>query len=97
MKALRSLLWLMPLMLTAAGCHPFRHLTYACHKQQPYMQANSIAPLKIPAGLDPPETTNALRLPSLNEPAPPPRTGRQPCLDEPPAFKVPKPAPAPQA
>ncbi|MGO9803848.1 MAG: hypothetical protein ACLPTM_01910 [Steroidobacteraceae bacterium] len=97
MKALRSLLWLAPLLLTAAGCHPFRHFTYSCHKKQPYMQASSVAPLKIPAGLDAPDATNALHLPTLNEPAPPLRTGQQPCLDEPPPYKVPKPAPAPQA
>jgi uncharacterized lipoprotein len=97
MRSARALLWLAPLLLTAAGCHPFRHFTYACHKKQPYMSAGSIAPLRIPTGLDAPDTTNALKIPALNEPAPPPRTGRQPCLDEPPSFKVPKPAPAPQA
>ncbi|HWZ63705.1 MAG TPA: hypothetical protein VNX02_11830 [Steroidobacteraceae bacterium] len=97
MKTLRPLLWLLPLALTAAGCHPFRHFAYACHKKQAYMQASSVPALKIPAGLDAPDTTSALHLPALNEPAPPPRTGRQPCLDEPPSYKVPKPAPAPQA
>jgi uncharacterized lipoprotein len=91
MKALRSLLWLASLMLMLSGCHPFRYFTYVCHKKQSYEQATSIPPLKIPAGLDPPDTTNALRLPALNEPAPPPRTGKQPCLDEPPPFKVAKP------
>jgi hypothetical protein len=47
--------------------------------------------------MDAPDTTNALRLPALNEPAPPPRKGREPCLDEPPPFKVKQPAKAPQA
>ena len=97
MKALRSLLWLGPLVLTAAGCHPFRHYTYACHKKQPYMQASSIPSLNVPSGMDAPDTTNALHLPQLNEPAPPARKGQEPCLDEPPAFKVPKAAPAPKA
>jgi uncharacterized lipoprotein len=91
MKALRTLLGLVPLLAVLAGCHPFRHLTYACHKPQGYMQATSIPPLKIPAGLDAPDATNALHLPALNEPAPPPRKGREPCLDEPPSFKVAKP------
>jgi uncharacterized lipoprotein len=94
MKLVRSLLWLVPLALTAAGCHPFRHLSYACHRQQPYMKAGSAAPLKIPTGLDTPDNTSALRLPALNEPAPPARKGREPCLDEPPPYKVAK---APQA
>jgi len=61
------------------------------------MAATSVAPLKIPAGLDNPDTTNALHIPPLNEPVPPPLKGKQPCLDEPPAFKLPpKPTP-PQA
>ena len=91
MKAVRLLLWLAPLLALLAGCHPFRHYTYACHKKQPYMEATSIPGLKIPPGLDPPDTTNALHLPALNEPAPPPRKGQEPCLDEPPPFKVAKP------
>ncbi len=91
MNALRRLLWLTPLLAVLTGCHPFRHFTYSCHKPQSYMRATSIAPLKIPTGLDAPDATNALHLPALNEPAPPPRTGHQPCLDEPPSFKVVKP------
>ena len=58
--------------------------------------AKNLAPLQIPPGLDTPDTTNALRIPKLNEPAPPPRTGRDPCLDEPPSYNTPKPA-RPQA
>ena len=54
-------------------------------------------PLKIPAGLDAPDTTNALKLPTLNEPPPAARKGKQPCLDEPPPFKVTQPAKTPQA
>ena len=91
MKALRSLLLLAALVAVLSGCHPFRHFTYACHKPQVYMRATSIPSLKIPTGLDPPDTTNALHLPPLTEPAPPARSGRQPCLDEPPSFKVAKP------
>ena len=91
MRALRYSLWPAPLVPMLTGCNLFRHFTYACHKKQSYMEAASIPPLRIPTGLDAPETTNALHLPALNEPAPPPRTGREPCLDEPPAFKVAKP------
>lgn len=90
-KTVGALIVLAPLLVGAAGCHPFRHFAYACHKKQVYMQASSVAPLKIPPGLEAPDTTNALRLPQLNEPAPPPRTGHQPCLDEPPPYKVAKP------
>jgi len=91
MKLLKSLLLLAPLGLLLSGCHPFRHFAYACHKKQSYEQATSVAPLKIPPGLDAPDTTNALHLPALNEPAPPVRQGKQPCLDEPPPYKVVKP------
>jgi len=51
--------------------------------------AKSAAPLKIPAGTRSPRDRSALRIPALNEPAPPARKGREPCLDEPPPFKVP--------
>jgi uncharacterized lipoprotein len=91
-RAARRLLWLAPLLLALAGCHMLG--ASACHGAQPYMSAKSVAPLKIPPGLDSPETGNALRIPALNEPAPPPRKGRQPCLDEPPPFKARPAAPA---
>ena len=89
------LLLLLPLM---SGCHTFRNASAkACHGPQPYQKAQSVPPLTIPSGLDAPDTANALRLPALNDPAPPPRKGKQPCLDEPPPFKVTQPAKAPQA
>jgi uncharacterized lipoprotein len=82
-------------LLSLAGCHTLHERS--CHKPQPYIGAQSTPPLIIPPGLDPPDTTNVLKIPQLNEPAPPPRSGKEPCLDEPPPFNVPKPAPAPQA
>ncbi len=90
----RGLLWLAPLILALGGCHV---LGANCHAQQPYTKAKSVAPLRVPAGLDSPDTGSALRIPALNEPAPPPRKGKQPCLDEPPPFKVRPAAAAPQA
>jgi uncharacterized lipoprotein len=85
-------------LLAASGCHWVRSFgARSCHAPQTYLKAQSVAPLKIPAGLDPPDTTNALRLPQLNEPAPPPRRGKQPCLDEPPPFKVQQSSRTPQA
>jgi uncharacterized lipoprotein len=86
------------LLLAAGGCHFTRGFgSRACHEPQTYLKAQSIAPLKIPAGLDAPDTASALRLPHLNEPAPPPRRGKEPCLDAPPPFKVQQGARAPQA
>ncbi|HET9391208.1 MAG TPA: hypothetical protein VFO44_16290 [Steroidobacteraceae bacterium] len=90
---------LLACLMILSGCHPLRALRNvrgSCHDVQPYTKAQSIAPLRIPAGLDAPDTSNALHVPALNEPAPPPRGPKDPCLDSPPAFKVAKPAP-PQA
>ena len=83
-----------------AGCHFFhRHAlsNNSCNEQQPYTAARSIPPLKIPVGLSSPDTHAALKIPDLNEPAPPPRTRKEPCLDTPPSFVVPKPVKPPQA
>jgi uncharacterized lipoprotein len=95
MKSARRILGLAPLLPALSACHLLHG--NACHGPQPYMGAASVAPLKIPTGLDAPETNNALRIPALNEPAPPARKGKDPCLDEPPAFKVRQAAPRPQA
>ncbi len=81
--------------LLLGGCRSWRG--NACNKPQPYQSAKTGAPLKIPDGLDAPEMTNTMKLPTLNEPAPPPRKTKDPCLDEPPPFKVPKAAAPPQA
>jgi uncharacterized lipoprotein len=78
------------------GCHALRNVGGSCHDVQPYMKAGSVAPLKIPAGLDVPDTATALHIPTLNAPDPPPRKKTDPCLDEPPSFKTPK-QPPPQA
>lgn len=94
-RTLGLLLVLLPLM---SGCHTFRNASAkACHGPQQYQKAQSVPPLKIPPGLDAPDTTSALRLPTLNEPGPAPRKGTEPCLDEPPPFKATHPAKAPQA
>src|SRR2546429_5950453 len=53
----------------------------SCHGPQAYMGAKSVAPLKVPAGLDAPETSSALRIPALTEPAPPAQIGRASCRE----------------
>jgi len=77
------------------GCHAF-HSMNACPHGEAYTKSTSVAPLRVPAGMDAPDTSQALKLPALNEPAPPPRSRKDPCLDEPPPYKVAKPA-TPQA
>ena len=94
MRWARNGLWLAPALLLLNGCHFLRG--GSCTRSQAYTSATSVAPLKIPSGLDAPDTTNALRLPALNEPPPPARNSKDPCLDYPPSFKVSKPA-SPQA
>ena len=93
MRCVRIVAALAPLLL--GGCHILHG--GSCNNPQSYQGARSVAPLKIPAGLDAPDTANALRIPALNEPQPPPRQGKAPCLDAPPSFKVQKPPPPPQA
>jgi uncharacterized lipoprotein len=99
MKYRFGLVGILAALVGLSACHPLQRLRNvggSCHDTKPYMKAGSIAPLKIPAGLDAPDTANALHVPVLAQPAPPPRKKTEPCLDEPPPFNVPKQAP-PQA
>ncbi len=68
-----------------------------CHKPGVYAEAQSIAPLRVPAGLDAPDTKSALKVPDLTQPERP-RGPNEPCLDAPPRYTAP-PArkPLPQA
>ena len=95
MKLASRMLCLVPLALVLSACHALRG--GSCNAQQVYVEAKSVPPLKIPAGLDAPETTNALHIPALNEPAPPRRGPKDPCLDAPPPFKVRQANAVPQA
>jgi uncharacterized lipoprotein len=96
MKSVLRLGLILAAAVSLMGCHALTSRTNACHNKQPYMAATSVPPLKMPPGLDVPDTTNALHIPDLKEPTPPPRKGKDPCLDEPPAYKVAKPV-QPQA
>ena len=82
------------LLAGVSGCHMLHNKfsSNRCAESRTYEAERSVAPLKVPAGMDTPDTVNALRLPQLNEPAPPPRPRSAPCLDAPPSFKVEKPA-----
>ena len=65
----------------------------SCHEPGAYASAESVPPLKVPPGLHAPDTKNALRVPELNTPEPPPRKAGDPCLDEPPQYSTATPQP----
>ena len=72
------------------GCHVFSRLNPDCHTRQEYQRAAEAAPLKVPEGLDTPNTQGALVIPAV-ELAPPPPGPKDACLDLPPRY-----VPAPQ-
>ena len=79
---------LLPLMV---GCKHLRLSSrHSCNKPGAYASAQSVPSIRVPPGIDKPDTHAALRIPELNEPAPPPRKPKDSCLDEPPSFTVPK-------
>jgi uncharacterized lipoprotein len=75
-----------------SGCyqHIINRLNPDCHVKQEYQQATQVAALKVPEGLDAPNTQGALVIPSV-ELAPPPPGPKDACLDLPPKY-----VPAPQ-
>ncbi|GAC1307824.1 MAG: hypothetical protein NVSMB10_13600 [Steroidobacteraceae bacterium] len=75
------------------GCHLSRRLNPDCHVRQEYQRAQQMPVLKVPEGLDSPNTQGALSIPAA-ELAPPPPGPKDQCLDIPPRYK---PAPANKA
>jgi uncharacterized lipoprotein len=67
-----------------SGCHLFG--TPDCHTPQEYQRAGQVPPLKVPSGLDKPNTQGALVIPTV-ELAPPPPGPKDACLDVPPRYK----------
>jgi len=68
-----------------SGCHMFSRVA-DCHRPQEYQRAVQVAPLKVPAGLDIPNTQGALVIPTVDL-APPPPGPHDACLDTPPRYK----------
>ena len=57
----------------------------SCAKPGVYTEAQSVPPLRIPTGLEAPDTRGAMRIPDLNEPEVPlPKSA--PCIDSPPKY-----------
>jgi uncharacterized lipoprotein len=75
-----------------SGCGMFRGSSSDCRDTAVYAGAESVEALKIPAGLQAPDTRNALKVPDLNVPEAP-RAAGSACLDAPPPYTAPaKPA-----
>lgn len=98
LNGLRNVVVLALLGVALGGCHTWHKITHTCaNDTDGYLQATSTPPLRVPLGIDPPDTKSGLQVPALNEPPLPPRGSRDPCLDEPPKFtepRTPRPAPA---
>jgi uncharacterized lipoprotein len=85
--------WVAPVIALAglsSSCGLF-HSTKDCEKPQAYESSQSIARLKIPPGLDAPDTKEALTIPDVNAPEAP-RNASGGCLDEPPQYRSEVPA-----
>jgi uncharacterized lipoprotein len=91
--SLERILMLVGVSALMSGCHLFGKLNPDCHSPQEYQHALSAAPLKVPAGLDSPNTTGALVIPAVTD-APPPPGPHDSCFDVPPRYK---PAPSNKA
>jgi uncharacterized lipoprotein len=70
-----------------SGCHLFTKLNPDCHTPQEYEHALSAPPLKVPSGLDTPNTQGALVIPTL-EVTPPSPGPKEACLDIPPKYQA---------
>jgi hypothetical protein len=67
-------------LLLVGGCR-----SLSCSNPADYSSAQEVPPLKMPVGLDGPDTTQALEIPPLTEPEAP-RDPKGPCLEEPPVL-----------
>jgi uncharacterized lipoprotein len=75
------------MLLPLAGCKLFARGD-SCDKPGEYVSAQNMPPLKVPAGLDAPDTRASLPVPDLAEPERPRKPG-DPCLDAPPPYSPP--------
>lgn len=78
-----KLILALSLSLLLGGCKHFAG--GGCNKPEGYAGAEDLPPLRIPAGLDGPDTRGALRIPELNEPEAP-RDRKGACLEDPPPI-----------
>jgi uncharacterized lipoprotein len=77
-------------LLALAGCGAFRPTFEDCDETPAYAGAKELPPLRVPEGVDAPDTRNALKVPAVTVPEKP-LDGR--CIDAPPSYGSPR-APA---
>ena len=98
LKGMRNVVVLAAAGLSLSGCHLWHSGFHSCESSDVYLKATSLPPLRVPVGVEPPDTKSALQIPALNAPALPPRGPTDPCLDESPKFTEPRgPRPPPAA
>lgn len=75
-------------LIAVSGCASFHHQkTKKPHCPEPAVSGDvkNMPPLRVPAGLDAPDTRNAIKVPPLSEPEVA-RAASAPCLSSPPSF-----------
>ena len=74
-------------LLALSGCSWLHHKRISsCRELTVVDQANTLPALRVPPGLDAPDTRNAIKVPALSEPERP-RAPTDPCLSRPPSYK----------
>jgi uncharacterized lipoprotein len=69
-----------------SGCHYISaRLNPDCHQKQEYQHSREVAALKVPDGMDNPNTKDSLVIPTV-ELAPPPPGPHDACFDQPPHY-----------
>ncbi len=70
-------------LLALSGCGLFKPTYENCDETPAYAGARELPPLKVPEGVDAPDTRNALKIPDVATPERP-SDGR--CIDAPPRY-----------
>lgn len=85
MAAAARTLAVVVMTLLLASCSRLGFKAAACREPAIPVQPANNPPLKVPPGLDQPDTRNAVKVPELTEPEKP-RGKDAPCLSRPPAY-----------
>ena len=73
--------------LALSGCSSrHRDRASSCRETKVVTDATNLPPLKVPPGLDTPDTRNAVKVPELAEPERV-RSKHEPCISRPPRYK----------